>query len=83
MAPDIGDGCGQAGFSLVEPPVVISGMQEPVLRVGAVSQVDIPDLASLDESASVLHERVATIVEVAGVDEGGCFSTLQQHQGLI
>ena len=82
MRSDIADGGARASLVDLEAPRVVGRVEQPVLQVGAVDEVQRPQLAGRDERTRVLNERIAAIVERDGMDDAGTLGGLKQRARL-
>ena len=66
---DVADGAERAAAIRLQPPVPVTGEEEPVLEVAAGHQPDLAERSGRDDVAGVLVQRVVADVEVDRVDE--------------
>ena len=82
VGADVGDGAQFAALAAEDAPVVVGGIEEPVLHVAAGDGVDAAEGAALDHVADFPVERVEAHVVVDAGGESALAGQLHERAGF-
>lgn len=82
VGADVGDGAQFAAFAAENAPVVVGGVEEPVLHVTAGDGVNLAEGAALNHGADFPVERIEAHVVVDAGGESAFASQLHKRAGF-